>query len=178
MTYDEAIDDPATIEALLNYGLFKYFRVPRMKSYIRLLEYIINMWDPNEEHFVVRTHALTIDIKDIYFSVGLSWRGRPVVLSSARGGEASFDDLIDKYYSLGTQPQSRKLRIQQIVNLPLRKIVYTIGKVVETRSSRLTMMPHMLYSIECMAPTVFNWSKGMLSSLKEQLNKCKWGTLK
>ena len=37
------VSDPATIEALQNYGLLKYFRVPEMKAYICLLEYIIDM---------------------------------------------------------------------------------------------------------------------------------------
>ena len=57
-------------------------------------------------------------------------------------------------------------------------VVYIIGKLAGTRSAHLTMRSHMLYAIECMAPTVFNWCEGMLASLKEQLNKCKRGTLK
>ena len=73
-----------------------------MKAYIILLEYIIDMWDPEQQHFVVGTHALTIDIEDIYFLTGLSQRGRPVVLSGARGGESSLDDFIDQYCALGT----------------------------------------------------------------------------
>ena len=46
-------NDPPTIEALRNYGLLKYFRMLGMKAHIRLLEYIISMWDPDQEHFVV-----------------------------------------------------------------------------------------------------------------------------
>ena len=42
----QTISDPAIVEALLNFGLLKYFRVPGMKSYVRLLEYIIGIWDP------------------------------------------------------------------------------------------------------------------------------------
>ena len=42
----QALRDPATIEALQNNELLKYFKVPWMKSYIRLLDYIIDMWDP------------------------------------------------------------------------------------------------------------------------------------
>ena len=41
--YFQAISDPTTVEALLNCGLLKYFRVPGMKAYVRLLEYIIGM---------------------------------------------------------------------------------------------------------------------------------------
>ena len=42
------VSDPTTIEALQNCGLLKHFRVPGMKAYIRLLEYIIDMWDSQQ----------------------------------------------------------------------------------------------------------------------------------
>ena len=51
-----------------------------MKAYISLLEYIIDKWDPEQHHFVVETHTLTIDIEDIYFLIRLSRRGRHMVL--------------------------------------------------------------------------------------------------
>ena len=100
---NQASNDPATIEALQNCGILKYFRIPRMKAHVRLLEYIIDMWDPDQENFVVGVHILPIEIKDIYFLIGLSMRGSPVVLSEARGGEVSLDDIIDQDYSVGTE---------------------------------------------------------------------------
>ena len=56
--------------------------------------------------------------------------------------------------------------------------MYTIEKVVGTRSAHLTTRSHMMYALECMEPIVFNWCEGMMISLKDQLNKCKQGTLK
>ena len=41
----QVVSDPAIVDALQNCGLLKYFRVPGMKAYIHLLEYIIDMWD-------------------------------------------------------------------------------------------------------------------------------------
>ena len=61
----QATNDPPTIEALRNCGLLKYFRVPGMKAHIWLLEYIISMWDPNQEHFVVGVHIFPIKIEYI-----------------------------------------------------------------------------------------------------------------
>ena len=61
--YFQAVSDPATIEALQNCWLLKYFRVPGMKAYIRLLEYIIDIWDLEQQDFVVGTHILTVDIE-------------------------------------------------------------------------------------------------------------------
>ena len=115
-----------------------------MKAHIRLLEYIINMWDPDQEHFVIGVHILCIEIEDIYFLTSLSMRGSQAILSGARGGEGSLDDIIDQHCALGTKAQYRKLNIRSIVNLPLRTMVYTIGKVVGTRSSHLTTRSHML----------------------------------
>ena len=68
----QAVSDPTTIEALLNCGLLKYFSVLGMRSYVHVLEYIIDMWDLDQQHFMVWTHTLTIDIEDIYFLTGLS----------------------------------------------------------------------------------------------------------
>ena len=61
----QAANDPPTVEALRNCGLLKYFRVPNMKAHIPLLEYIISMWDPGQEHFVVGVHIFPIEIEDI-----------------------------------------------------------------------------------------------------------------
>ena len=144
-----------------------------MKAYIHILEYIIDMWDPEQQHFLVGTHILTINIEEIYFLTRISRRGRPVVLSGPQGGEISLDDIIDRYCALGTHAQSRKLHIQHIADRPLRMVVYTIEKVSRTRSAHLTTREHMMYSLECMDPTVFNWCEGMLVSLKDQLNKRK-----
>ena len=100
-----------------------------MKAHIRLLEYIINMWDPQQEHFFVGVHIFPIEIEDIYFLTGLCMRGSQEILFGARGGEGSLDDIIDQHCALGIEAQSRKLKIHSIVNLPLRTVVYTIGKV-------------------------------------------------
>ena len=77
----QAVNDPNTIEALLNCELLKYFWIPGIKAHVQMLEYIINMWDPDQDHFVVGVHILPIEIEDIYFLIGLSMRGSPMVLS-------------------------------------------------------------------------------------------------
>jgi hypothetical protein len=45
---DNAIDrnHTPTIAALRNYGLLRYFRIPSMRAQVRLLEYLVRMWDP------------------------------------------------------------------------------------------------------------------------------------
>ena len=68
----QVVSDPTTIEAVHNCGLLKYLRVLGRNPYIHILEYIIAMWDPEMQHFVLKRQTLTIDIKDIYFLIGMS----------------------------------------------------------------------------------------------------------
>ena len=96
---------------------------------------------------MVGIHILPIEIEDIYFLTRLSMRGSPVALSGAQGGETSLDDIIDQHCALDTESQSKKLQIKSIVDIPLRIVVYTIGKVVGTRSAHLTTRSHMLYDL-------------------------------
>jgi hypothetical protein len=75
-----------TIYALRNYGLLKYFRIPGMRAQVRLLEYLVHMWDPDQQVFHVGIHTLSLDIEDIYFLTGLSRQGYYVSLTGSRGG--------------------------------------------------------------------------------------------
>jgi len=53
-------------------GLLKLFNIQGMRAQLRLLEYLVHMWDVNEQAFHVGYHRLTIDIEDIYFLTRLS----------------------------------------------------------------------------------------------------------
>jgi hypothetical protein len=45
-----------------------------MRAQLRLLEYLVHMWDVNEKDFHVDAHTLTIDIEDIILNrTILSW---------------------------------------------------------------------------------------------------------
>ena len=76
----QVANDPTTIEALRKCGLIKYFWILGMKAHVRLPQYIIDMWYPDQEHFVIRVHILPVEIEYIYFLTSLSMRGSPVVL--------------------------------------------------------------------------------------------------
>jgi hypothetical protein len=46
--YDAIVGNhPATIVTLRDYGLLKFFRIPGMRAQVRLLEYLVHMWDPD-----------------------------------------------------------------------------------------------------------------------------------
>ena len=68
-------NDPRTVVTLRYCGLLKFFRIPGMRAQVRLLEYLIHMWDVDQQVFHVGVHTLSLDIEGIYFLTGLSWRG-------------------------------------------------------------------------------------------------------
>jgi hypothetical protein len=88
---------PPTIAALRYCGLLKYFRIPGMRAQVRLLEYLVHMWDPDQQVFNVGSHTLSIDIEDIYFLTGLSRRGYYVSLTDSRGGGLKMSEYYNQY---------------------------------------------------------------------------------
>ena len=52
---------------------------------------LVDYWDLDSESFRLDDMSLTIEVEDIYFITGLSWRGEMVNLR-AQGGARSWDD--------------------------------------------------------------------------------------
>ena len=53
-----------------------------------------------------------------------------------------------------------------------------IAKLVGTVTLHVANRSYMQYALECLEPTIFNWSEAVLSQIKEQLNKAKGGRKK
>ena len=73
-------NDACIVNSLHGYGLLKLFNVPSMRSQLRLLEYILRMWNPKQQYFEVGAHILTVEVEEIYFLTCLSRRGAPISL--------------------------------------------------------------------------------------------------
>jgi hypothetical protein len=97
---DNAIveNHPPTIAALRNCGLLKYFCIPGMRAQVRLLEYLVHMWDLDHQVFHVGIHTLSLDIEDIYFLNGLSQWGYHVRLTGSRGGGLPMNEYCRLHY--------------------------------------------------------------------------------
>ena len=60
------------IDSLRGCGLLKFLCATSMIYHARLLEYILHMWNPEQHHFEVGPHILTVEVEDIYFLTRLS----------------------------------------------------------------------------------------------------------
>ena len=71
------------VDTLQGCGLLKFFRTPSIISHPHLPEYILQMWNPEQQHFEVAIHVLTIEVEDSYFLIGLSIQGDPIYLTGS-----------------------------------------------------------------------------------------------
>jgi hypothetical protein len=62
---------------------------------MRLLEYLVHMWDVDQQVFHVGAHTLSLDIEDIYFLMGLYHFRSHVTLTGGRGGGLPMSEYLD-----------------------------------------------------------------------------------
>jgi hypothetical protein len=79
---------------------------------VRLLELLVDFWDPDSESFNFDGKPLRIEVEDIYFLTGLSRRGEVVNLKSRGVGSCrKIEDYIDAHYVVGTPKVGSQLPI-------------------------------------------------------------------
>ena len=100
-----------------------------MVSHEQLLEHILRMWNPAQQHFEVGAHILTIEVEDIYFMTGISRRGAPISLTGSRGGDITTRELIDHHCAPGTRTSGKKIPIRAVIDGPLRTVLFIMQKV-------------------------------------------------
>ena len=61
----------------------------------------------------------------------------------------------------------------RVTDGPLWTVLFTMQRVARSQGVHQDSRAHMLYAIEAMAPTVFNWAESMLPIFKDQLTKCR-----
>jgi hypothetical protein len=173
-----ALNDLGTINALRQCGLLKFFKIQGMRAQRRLLEYLVHMWDSEQQVFHMGVHVLTLDIEDIYFLMGLSRRGARVSLTGGRGGGLPMSEYIHRHCEPDVERRKGKVAIRGVRDLTLRTILFTIAWMVRSTSPHMALQSYFQYAIECLEPQVFNWCDGLLRSMKTQLTKRKNGDLK
>jgi hypothetical protein len=155
-------DDLATLHdpqagKLSGTGLLKYFKIQNMRKEILLLEHLIGLWDVDEQAFQVGSHMLEIDIEDVYFLMGLSRRGEPIILSSHRTMPQQTYEYIAQFCVPGSHKESGRIVIKDVRDLPLRAIMFTITKLEGSTSPHLASKSQMAYVVQCLEPRIFNW---------------------
>lgn len=83
-----ALEDEACMDALRDCGLKKFFLTSYLCAQPKLLRFIMDAWDVDDQVFRLRGHTLELDVSDVYFITGLSRRAaRPILTGSRPSGE-------------------------------------------------------------------------------------------
>jgi hypothetical protein len=136
---DDAIagNYPGTVAALRDCGLLKFFGIPGMRAQLRLLEYLVHMWDVDQQLFHVGVHTLTLYIEDIYFLTGLSRRRYHANLTGGKGNELPMSEYYHQYCVPKAERNKGKVAIWGVQYPTLRTILFTIARMA--RSAALHM---------------------------------------
>jgi hypothetical protein len=68
--------------------------------------------------------------------------------------------------------------IKDVRDLPLRSILFSIINLVGSTSAHLASRSQMAYYLQCVEPTLFNWSTAFLHNVKDQISRCRMGQQK
>ena len=75
-------------QALRACGLYKFWCFGGLRAKPRLLQMLVDYWDPDSESFHLDGMSLTIEVEDIYFITRISRQGEMVNLRSYRNNRS------------------------------------------------------------------------------------------
>ena len=146
-----ALHDPVMVAALQNYGMFKFFHISSMRQQIKLLQYLLDAWDPTNQVFQIKGKSIPLTVMDIYFLTGLSRRGAPLSLSGSTHGAESVRDYIHRYCREGSQPsRDDKINIRDVNDRSLRTILFTFARMAAGVALHVANRSYMQYALECL----------------------------
>ena len=89
-----------------------------------------------------------------------------------RGG-LTIDEYIVVYCYPDTEKVGSQIPTNSIQVLGLKAILLTMGRIAGLASFHQASWPLMFYVVECMRPTVYDWSSTLLGNMKHQFSECK-----
>ena len=151
-----ALGDRAIIVSLRNCGLLKFFMCLGLRVQPLLLQQMVAMWEPDSQQFLVGDQYLEIEVNDIYFLTGLSYRGEMVDFGGRGGGGEPVESYIIDLCAKGTHRQGGKHPIQHITDIPLSTILYTMTLIVGSTSAHLASKSQVMICIHAREGVVFD----------------------
>jgi hypothetical protein len=134
---------------------------------------MIGLWNVVEQGFQIGTHLLIVELEDVYFLTDLSKRGTLIVLSRKRELLVPVDEYLTNHCVPGARLVGGRITIKDIKDLPLWSILFSIMSIAGSTSVHLVSRSQVAYGLQCLEPTLFNWSAGFLHNVKEQITRCR-----
>ena len=97
---------------------------------------------------------------------------------SGLGGGLTIEEYIAMYYLPDMKKVGSQISMNLIQNLGLKAILLVLGRIVGLESLHQPSRPLMYYAMECMRPTIYDWSASLLGNMKQQLTDYKMGRVR
>ena len=102
-------------QALHACSLYKFWCLGILRAKPRILQMLVDYWDPNSKSFHIDGMSLSIEIEDIYFITGLSRQGEVVnIRSHGPGGGLTIDEYIVVYCFLDMEKVGSQILTKSI----------------------------------------------------------------
>jgi hypothetical protein len=93
-------------------GIYKFWALKAMRAQVRLLQVLLDYWDPDSERFNLDGQPSRIEVKDIYFLMVLSRWGDVVNLKCwGAGSGMKIDEYIAPHFIARTEKVGSQLPI-------------------------------------------------------------------
>jgi hypothetical protein len=165
---------PVVRASLAASGLLKFFECPLIRAQEYLLQFLIEMWSPEQHCFLVRGEQITFTaVEDVYFLTGLPFRGTPLPAVPMLPRDTDLRTVVDQYCS-GDYMTGTSVRISGIDVLLHRcvaaMIVQVYGSPAPHRISggELILMERVVVGRER-----FAWGMTLHAQMIAQLDRCR-----
>jgi hypothetical protein len=126
---------PTMRASLAASGLLKFFECPLIRGQEYLLQFLIDMWSPEQHCFLVRGEQVAFTaVEDIYFLTGLPFQGIPLPTVPALSRDTDLAEVAERYCSGGHYMTGSSVRISAIDVLLHRCVAAMIVRVYGTRA--------------------------------------------
>jgi hypothetical protein len=85
------------------------------------------------------------------------------------------DEYLANYCVPGSRLVGGRNTIKDIRDIPLRSILFSITSIDRSTILHLVSISQVAYSLQCLEPTLFNWSAGFLQNVKQKIMRCRAG---
>jgi hypothetical protein len=173
---EEVAEASPTVRAsLVASGLLKFFECPLIRAQEYLLQFLIEMWSPEQHCFLVRGEQVTFTVvEDVYFLTGLPFWGTPLPADPMLPRDTLLQEVDERYCSGEHYMTGSAVRISAIDVLLHRCVATMIVRVYRTRvPHRISGGEMMLMERVVVGLERFAWGLTLHAQMIAQLDRCR-----
>jgi hypothetical protein len=167
-------EEPMVRGALAACGLLKFFECPLLRAQEYLLEFLISMWSPELQCFIVHGEHLEFSVEeDVYFVTGLPFWGTLLSTELVVVGEGQLATLARTYCSGEDFMSGSVVRLVVMDALVHRCMVAVVVRVYGSLATQRISGGQLRIVHWALGGEHFSWGSMLYSKMVGQFTKCR-----